>query len=571
MKRLLLLLAISAAGTARASAALAASCIPTPTAAVHYVCDCQSGADSHCVAGNDANNGTSTSTPYQTWSKALATLNSASGNDQVLLCQGGKFSAPGGGTSVFNLSCSHTSPCYFGSYNPGNGSVGQPDLPASDYGFQFTNGGNATHNEGYVVDGLNIHGGTQEGFFIFNDANYITLCNLWVHGFGTNGLEMAGGNTPDSGSDQSNDHVTIQDSSFTDNTANGVLGADNDQIIQRCTFQNNGFGQNGLQTHNIYDGNDVGCSRVLIQNNDLYQNTFVSGQCISVSLVMHGIQDTVTVQYNRVHEDPGTATSGCYAIAIDNGYPGFSESFTNLIIRGNKIENMGDLGIGCSSCINPIIENNIITTGGSTTGISVPDRTEDNTPPNDVDANATGAKIRNNTIYLNGGTCISNSGGTGNVISNNVCQGTMTSGTFTGMDLPLSSSNYSVDYNIFYAPSAGTFHWANTSTFAAWKTATGFDSHSQQVNPLFASAGTTGSYNFAAASGSSPIVDGGSTSLGSSIDILGVTRPSGSSADIGAYEFVSGGGGGGGGASGKAASEFLLFLSRAATPRARRF
>ena len=57
---------------------------------IHYVCDCQSGASSKCVAGNDNNPGTSPSAPLQTLAKAVDTFSKMNAGDTVALCRGGK-------------------------------------------------------------------------------------------------------------------------------------------------------------------------------------------------------------------------------------------------------------------------------------------------------------------------------------------------------------------------------------------------------------------------------------------------------------------------------------------------
>ena len=55
--------------------AAAASVSTAASATVYYVSDCQSGAASGCVAGNDSNNGTSAATPWRTSSKLQSAFN----------------------------------------------------------------------------------------------------------------------------------------------------------------------------------------------------------------------------------------------------------------------------------------------------------------------------------------------------------------------------------------------------------------------------------------------------------------------------------------------------------------
>lgn len=62
---------------------------------VYYYCDCGTGAEAGCVAGNDAKNGTSPSSPRRTIKNAALLFRSLAINDTVALCKGGAFNAEG--------------------------------------------------------------------------------------------------------------------------------------------------------------------------------------------------------------------------------------------------------------------------------------------------------------------------------------------------------------------------------------------------------------------------------------------------------------------------------------------
>lgn len=63
---------------------------------------------------------------------------------------------------------------------------------------------------------------------------------------------------------------------------------------------------------------------------------------------MHGQHQDLTIERNLVREDVGAADPGCWGIAVDTGYSE-AESFTNVVIRGNVVRNVGNMAIGTSS------------------------------------------------------------------------------------------------------------------------------------------------------------------------------------------------------------------------------
>lgn len=154
------------------------------------------------------------------------------------------------------------------------------------------------------------------------------------------------------------------------------------------------------------------------------------------------------------------------------------------------------------------------------------------------------AVIVNNTVIMpnanaSGGTqpcTILLNGGTGGTVENNILIYSALPEWFTG------TGEYSaVDYNDFYLVYSGggwrmptsTFY----STFSAWKTACGCDSHSFTTNPNL-----NASYTPMAGS---PVIGAGAnlTSLGITAlasDKAGNLRPSSGPWDVGAYEFVTG-------------------------------
>ncbi|MGJ0490485.1 MAG: right-handed parallel beta-helix repeat-containing protein, partial [Methylobacter sp.] len=132
-----------------------------------------------------------------------------------------------------------------------------------------------------------------------------------------------------------------------------------------------------LLNHNIYIG-ATNNSGITISNNTLTKSAFVGGKCTGVSLVVHGVVNGLTIKDNTVFEAIGAAEQGCWGISVDPGYA-TEESFSNVMITGNKVTNVGNVGIGCASCTDLQILDNTITHSQDFgfTAIRVPVRVED--------------------------------------------------------------------------------------------------------------------------------------------------------------------------------------------------
>jgi hypothetical protein len=193
-----------------------------------------------------------------------------------------------------------------------------------------------------------------------------------------------------------------------------------------------------------------------------------------------------------------------------------SSSSSSATIDGIKIDN------GTAT-----FSNNIITLGGNTTstlyGIN--------------DANTSGTSyIYFNSVYLNGSPVSGSSNSEGlysaatvtrNYRNNIFYNARSNSGSASGKHyaIYLSSVPSTIDYNDYYAPGTGGFlgySGGDKATLAAWKTATGQDASSQNLDPSFASAGGTNATDYIpsallpAASGTGVTTDyGGSTRSGS--------------------------------------------------------
>jgi hypothetical protein len=270
--------------------------------------------------------------------------------------------------------------------------------------------------------------------------------------------------------------------------------------------------------------------------NELYRSAIVDGQCAGVSLVVHGEHEGLRIEGNLVREDVGAAGGGCWGIAVDTGYAA-PEGFRNLVIRGNRVINVGNMSIGINACQNCLIENNVVVQTQDTghTAIAVPDR-----QPEADDLPMTNVTVRNNSIYSGdktSGTGIKLGGeGTDHtLVSNAVYYAGADQWSCFELDLALSAYE-AVDNNLCFFPSASGGEWVKgAGDLSAWQGSSGFDSNSLVDDPGYTAVDQP-DYDLSAASSASNMVDRGHQSLSAPTDITGADRDS--SPDTGAYEWL---------------------------------
>ena len=494
--------------------------LAAPTATTYYVCDCQPGADGDCVAGNDANSGTSPAAPWQTYQQARAFYNSSiAAGDEILFCQGGAHDMGGDPDNIWAAtSCTAGQPCALADYIPpwGSGDEGRPILQRSNDG----HGIYLLNDSGHIFQNLDMRctgcaGGSGWAFFIVEDADDIVIDNVRMDGF-TIGVHLRGCINIWC----SNDRVTIRNSQFTNNSSQGFLGSGTDLLIENSYFENNGGGT--VFDHNIYV---AGYSRVTIRNNELYRASLDgSGNCNGVSLVGHGTINDLLIENNTIHEDVGKANQTCWGIAIAPAYTDTPEAYDNLIIRGNRVENVGNVSIFTGSCQNCMIENNVIVQQQSfgTTGIAVrPSTAIEDTPSSNI-------TVRNNSISTTTGIGVELTEGSGHTIVSNAIRMTGSDTNAYCFDLSLAPSSYAaIDYNVC-GNSAG--QWATTaSNLTSWQ-GQGWGANSQAAAPGF-----TSSTDLRPNSETAVLVDAGSPTLSSPFDFNGGVRDA--QPDAGAFEW----------------------------------
>ena len=505
---------------------------PAPGITTYYVCDCGKGADKDCTAGSDSNAGTSPDQAWQTFGKAQAQFGALQAGDRIEFCKGGVFDVKGVSRWV-NGNCKADNRCVVASYAPpwASGDEARPVInsPAGQHGVAFDDPANADHEEGYVFAGLELVGaGTDadNGFFVYNDVDDVLICDMYIHNFGI-GIQLAGGNTPNPGADEHNERIVVRDSIINDCSGDGWLGGDNGSTIEHTHFENNGFGK-ATFNHNIYLSMS-GADGIRVVGNDLYKSTFINGQCQGVSLVGHGVTTNLTIEGNTVHEDLGTVTQGCWGIAIDPGYSS-AEMFSNVTIRGNTVQDLGNQSIGVAACHGCVIENNVVLNhqGINAAAILVPVSGSDA-----GDWTCDQITIRNNSIDIDGGQAIGLvDEGKGHVVTNNAIynagQGNGGVGCFR-LNLPASAYG-AVDNNVCFTNDKG--EWViGKGQLSAWTAASGFDAQSIQVDPQFKSI--MAPYDLSPAA-TSPLIDAADPKNASATDITGKTRDG--QPDIGAFE-----------------------------------
>ena len=530
----------------------------TAHATSYYVSDCGAGAKSQCVAGADANAGTSPSAPWKSCDKVSERFPSLAMGDQVLFARGSAQTA----CKLYylsNLKSRATNPIVLGAYTPLWAPVGAgaPILNGTDATFTLglMNSGNSSHDEGYIVQDLRFVGtgvnSKTAAIIMSNDVKNVTIQRVEVeqsrHGVQCNG---GTGNPLAIGSDGLTEHITIRNTNIHHNRGIGILSGCSDTLIENSTFDNNGV---GMFDHHIYlTSAAVGTvqktvKQVVIRGNTLTNNApYASdtaalptpGLCGAVAIVVHGLQDGVVIENNTISEPTVPSNGACWGISVDTGGYGHAEGFTNLTIRGNTVVNYA-IGIGVDMCSTCTIENNsVYSARPASSGIVAPSKyfqaaIAGNTLNNNL-------SVRNNTVYLKTpnyssvGVRVSRDGSSHTIASNLVYFGsgsTSATACFNTSGLPTGSFK-AFDYNLcYYSATAGK--WDATRGSLAMQQLAGLDSHSTAVNPLLATPVAPSFVGVVA--GNSTALRKGHPMLSSKLSLGGLRRDVVS--DIGAQQY----------------------------------
>lgn len=266
------------------------------------------------------------------------------------------------------------------------------------------------------------------------------------------------------------------------------------------------------------------------------------GICSSVTIVAHGYLPDLLVENNTIYEP--TSKGVCYGIDL-NGSTGAKNDpidYSRLVIRSNRIVLGGEagLGIGCNSCPDAVIENNVIIKSGTAgfKGIMVPSAQANIARGDAIDTKVT---VRNNSIYIDTpstATAVKVGSSTGqgdSIVSNLISFGpsvTTRSSCFDVGTRPLSAFA-AFDHNLCFR-SAGPVTWSTQHANLATAQAAGFDLKSLSVDPqLMAKPANLESW-FLDTLSTSPAVDAGHPTL-SAPQGFGASPKKGLR-DIGAWE-----------------------------------
>ena len=499
------------------------------------------------MPGDDDAVGTDPDAPLQTFGAARqAFADSLEAGDRLLLCQGGAFAADGG--AWVNTRCSAASPCTVSAYPPTSGGAADP-LILSDglTAFDLGNDGDALSEEGYVFDSLDVRcegcettGGV--GFLLFNDVDHVTLRDLSVTGFGI-GVQVAGANpclSADPGCDGQSSDLMVERVAVSGSSVVGFLGGSDRSRILDSTFSENGT--DSAFHHNVYVAGATGpTTDMVVRGNTLHRSSWQgTGSCQGGSLVVHGSHSDLSITDNLVMEDPGEADAACWGIGVDAAYAE-DERMERITIARNTVIDMGNVGIGLSSCVDCIVENNVVssTQGYATTAILAPDR-----PLDEGDASISGLTVRNNSIWLSaGGTGVSLPEQVDDhvVVSNAIAMGS-TGACFDGVTDPSSYAAFS--HNV--CDPVGGAWFTGVGTLGDWQ-ATGLGEGSLAEPPGFADPSASA---WASITADGPMVGAGHPDQSATDDLSGVLRDA--EPDAGAAEWRGGAdtGGGDGGTSG---------------------
>lgn len=487
------------------------------TGPVYYFSDCQAGAVAGCVPGNNANAGTTPAAPKQ--NLAGINVNALPAGTQLLFAQGGAWTEFG--MILSNPYVTADRPLLFSSFATPWGGNSRPWLKVHT-GLQsvFIFGWyNETQNDGgytlrgLKLDGLNLFPGA--GVFIANNVHHVLLDDLEITGFGIGVQASQNG--------QNVTQYTLRNSNIHHNSRMGLLGDGTDVVIENNLFEANNFSGSGFN-HAIYLGGHG--RNGTVRNNRFLRNSVVNGRCTGGNVTVHGQWDGLEIENNSIEQD--ASELGCYGFSINPGYD-TAEFFRNVVVRNNRVLNLGGCGVCLTSAPGAVVENNLIVNTQATfhAAIVIPDR-----EVGAGDAADGGALVRNNTVVLTRAVAWTdaialraNSGSGLRVVSNLVYLGSGSDALASCFSHQAIGNYATFDHNLC-AAAGGAAKWSQTFTTLTAARAAGFDLHGLAVDPLFAAGVPSLANNWQdQLLATSPARAAAHPSLSSTSDRLGAPRP----------------------------------------------
>ncbi|NJO25803.1 MAG: T9SS type A sorting domain-containing protein [Bacteroidia bacterium] len=508
-------------------------------------------------SGNNSNNGTSTSTPWQTIAKVNSTALYA--GDQVLFQGGQTFT----GNIVLYYGGTATNLIKIGSYGTGRAYINA----TSGTGIRIYNKG------GVWVDNLIIYGywnqtnqsgNTGYGISFYTDTwnNFkhqtANVSNCDISGFKNGGVVF--GAYPSDGTQSGYNNINVWSNTLHDNGDCGVSSygyypaasgsttyAHTDVYIGwNTTYNNFGVKNKGNNSGNgIVMGDVKDC---IIENNVAYNNgwysNFTGGGPVGIWV---WDATNVTIQYNESHHNgtgSGTPDGGGFDLdgAVTNSKMQYNYSHDNWGAGYLLFE----FGVPRGNNKNNTVRYNISQNDGtnnSYTGLY-------------IGGNCTNNNFYNNSIYTNKGPCVYVGGGNTNNFINNIFY---TAGS-SNYAMRIQTNNCWFFNNNYFFTSAFQINYNNTTytSLASFRSSTGHEklngvNYGYSVNPSFNSAGNGGNINSGTpASLNNYKLNAGSPMINTaynisswysggvgSRDFKGVTIPNNGAYDIGACEYSS--------------------------------
>jgi hypothetical protein len=322
----------------------------------YFLADCKPGAEAGCEPGSATNDGLTPATPKQLWSQ----LPPRKGGDRILFAKGGSWVDATMGIAI--LTASAETPVVWDSYTPPWGGTAKPILTearAGKYLFNFNDGGQKWPDGGYVIRNLDLRGGGVMGVstganaavFLYWQVNDVTIDNVEISGF-KNAVYSA--HNPHVANGWENHRITLRNSYVHDNSASSFLGGAADLVIENNRLDRNGA--TPILDHDLYVSS---ATRARITGNTITRSVLNSqGKCSGSVIVVHGHVDGMLIERNKIIQ-PGGAPQ-CFGIEISGGYGDTwgSESFHDVVIRENRIVDVGYLGVGLRGCTRCVVERN---------------------------------------------------------------------------------------------------------------------------------------------------------------------------------------------------------------------
>ncbi len=509
--------------------AAATACAAEPMRGnVYYYCDCGTGAESDCVAGNDTNAGTSAAAPRRTIGNAAARFASLAVNDTVALCKGGAFNSAGnldigsnrcGAGVACNDLREYTPTTFTGTAKPIiNNAAGQVNL----FNFSGNIGGIRLLNL-KLAGALDTANHRNRGVFFYAGAHDVTMCNLDMDAF-----DVAIYNESNNGN---TNNIKLTGSLITNNRVQGFLG-EGDNLTLNYNYWD-GNGSSNVFDHTIYFSSD-GVTTVNTEAIGNYIHGQYGSTCAGVAVVGHFGVDGFIFKNNVIEIDAAAATGSCYGVGFSPANQTGSKYVRNAVISGNTIINGGNIGFSIENCPNCVIENNVIIQNWPSSFETIGMWISANSVRAGDDVNNANL-VRNNTIWFGpnatkGGTGIGfDTSGSGHIVTNNTITYTATNAAPNGFNCYDYNTTF-VAINNNHCFSNAAYEWENGSgNLASWQGSSGFDVNSRGGDPLFSNAPT----NFTPLAGSA-LIGAGHTTYKSLTDFNGMTRPV--TPAIGAFE-----------------------------------